>query len=276
MIKAEVAHTGIVEIADLPYYTEGPAVDKQGNIFFTTLTGGTICRIDGRGKMKQWAVSDCPNGQVILPDGEHLVCDSKAAAIRRFSADGQFIKDEVNGFCANTEVHTPNDLVAGTFGNVFFTDSARHTGKVFMLAGDGRQYILADMLDYPNGLVVSQDGKWLFVAESYQNRIIKIDITKPWQDGRDIRVVANLPRHTSGREQDNLPDGLTLDHDGNIWVAHYGMQSVHQYSPLGIHLSSVNTYLPLTSNLVFANRHALVVTGGFAEPGPGKVLKIFI
>ena len=275
-MKTEIAHNGIQGIADLPYYTEGPVVDKIGNIYFTTLSGGAIFKIDVHGIMHEWAQSDCPNGQFILPEGQHLICDSKSASIKRFSSDGNFIKDEIKGHCANTQVYIPNDLVADKFANIFFTDSVRNTGKVFVLAADGGQYVLADKLDYPNGLVVSKDGKWLFVAESFQNRIIKINITSPWKNKRNIHVITTLPRHESGRDQDNLPDGITLDQDGNIWVAHYGMQSVHQYSPQGTHLRSINTHLPLTSNLVFINKNTLVVTGGFSEPGPGKVLKIII
>ena len=131
---------------------------------------------------------------------------------------------------------------------------------------DGRQQILAANLDYPNGIVLSHDQSVLYVAESYKNRIIKIDLESPGLAKGGANVFAELPRHQSGEEQANLPDGLTLDNEGNLWVAHYGMQAVHKLSPQGMLLSSTDTTLPLTSNLVFADEKTLIITGVIRRP----------
>ncbi|HEX3934340.1 MAG TPA: SMP-30/gluconolactonase/LRE family protein, partial [Puia sp.] len=80
--------------------------------------------------------------------------------------------------------------------------------------------------------------------------------------------------HLSGKEQDNLPDGMTLDDDENLWVAHYGMQAIHKLSPGGNLLLSVNTTIPFTSNLTFSDERTLIVTGGYGEPGPGALCRI--
>lgn len=263
------------ELAALPFYTEGPAVDVNGNVFATTLSGGEIVKIDIRGKVSVWAKTDCPNGQVILPDGDHLVCDSKLSSVVRFDSDGNFLGYIVEKKCAGIEVDVPNDLLAAPFGNIFFTDSVRHTGKVFMISGDYEK-VLATDLDYPNGLVVSANGRWLYVAESYRNRILRFDISNPVKNSGEYTVFANLPQNPSGDTTGNLPDGLTIDYYGNIWVAHYGMGCIHQYSPQGELLTTIKTGMPLTSNITFADRHSAIVTGGFGEPGPGRIIKIII
>lgn len=268
-------NTGIYQLAKLDFYTEGPAVDTVGNVYFSTLSGGDILKIHPGGKISTWAKSSCPNGHIILSDGDHLVCDSKLASVRRFDNEGNFLKDVVKGVCANEEVFVPNDLLMAPFGNLIFTDSVRSTGKVFVV-GANRQKVLAKNLDYPNGLAVSPNGRWLYVAESFKNRVLKFDISDIWNDCEKYTVFADLPKNISGKDTDNLPDGLTVDTRGNIWVAHYGMGCIHKYSPDGGFVTSIKTGMPLTSNLIFANENAAIVTGGFGEPGPGSVLKISV
>lgn len=266
----------IEKIVSLPFYTEGPAVDRWGNIYCSTLSGGTILKIDSENKITEWAYSDCPNGQIILGNGDHLICDVKLPALRRFDSDGKFIKNEVEKKCAGIEVCSPNDLVTDDDGNIYFTDSLRNEGKVYYVGADGKQGILARDLDYPNGLVLSSSREILYVAESYKNRILKIHLQRPPKAMEEIEVLAELPVHASKKMEDNLPDGLAMDQAGNIWVAHYGMQSIHKLSSEGRLLDSINTSMPLTSNLFFINPETIIVTGGYGEPGPGALFRIFL
>lgn len=268
-----IAFTGKVErLADLPHYTEGPAIDSRGELFFTTLSGGVIFRLSAGGGMSEWSRSACPNGQTILPGDEHLVCDSKLAVIMRFDKNGKFLGNVMDRQCAGYEVFVPNDVVADSNGNVYFTDSVRHTGKVCRVGKQAGERVIAKDLDYPNGLALSADGRWLYVAESYKNRILKIDLCR--DEGDQVAVLAELPAHSTGRATDNLPDGIRCDRDGNLWVAHYGMQALQIVSPNGEHLGTVDTEIPLTSNLVFESDNTIIVTGGYGEPGPGAVSRI--
>ncbi len=65
-----------------------------------------------------------------------------------------------------------------------------------------------------------------------------------------------------------------------VWVAHYGMQAIQVLSPEGALLASFDTALPLTSNLCFVSdqlhRKSVLITGGYAEPGPGAVLMMTV
>lgn len=272
----DVSKIKLEKLASPPFYTEGPATDSKGNMYCTTLSGGSILKIDAEHKISQWAYSDCPNGQIILNNDDHLVCDITLAAIRRFDSEGRFIRNEIEKYCNGIEVHCPNDLITDLSGNIYFTDSIRNKGKVFFLGIQGEQNILADDMDYPNGLVLSPDQKTLYVAESYKNRIIKIDLLGLDHGKNRKEVFAELPSHSSGKITDNLPDGLAMDSDGNIWVAHYGMQAIHKLSPEGKLLLSVNTDMPLTSNLFFCNPDTIMVTGGYGEPGPGGLFKVLL
>lgn len=260
-------------IASLANYTEGPAVDTEGNIYCTTLTGGTILKIDSQNKVTVWGKCGCPNGQIIINGGDHLVCDVKHSAIARFDHTGRFIRNEIAKNCDGFPFTCPNDLVTDHEGNLYFTDSVRHSGKICYVSKSGHQRILLENLDYPNGIIFSQNEEVLYVAESYNNRILKISLKGSGEVDK-MNVLADLPVHKSGQKENNLPDGLALDSNGNIWVAHYGMKSILQISPSGKLLRSEEVDFPLTSNLIFADKNILIVTGGFGEPGPGGVIKI--
>lgn len=260
----------IKAITDVPFYTEGPVIDKHGNRFVTNLTGGNILKINADNTITEWASAPCPNGQTITPNGNHLICDVKTAAIKCYNPQGKFIKDEIQGFINGKEIYCPNDVITDLQGNIYFTDSVRHKGKVCFLGANGKHKIIADQLDYPNGLVLVEEKNTLYVAESYTNRILAIQLGEP----RVVTVLCELPNHPSGKKETNLPDGLALDTQGNIWIAHYGMGAIQVVSPNGKLLTTVDTQIPLTSNLAFTNQNTLLVTGGYGEPGPGAIKEI--
>jgi len=265
----------IEQLAELSWYTEGPVMDTAGNIYCTTLNGGSIIQIDKRGTISKWAESNCPNGQLILPGGDHLVCESELAAICRFNPNGQFLGYDLQGFCDGQRVFKPNDIAVDHEGGIYFTDSIRHAGKVCYYAPDGRQQIIISTLDFPNGIALSKDCTQLFVAESYQNRILVIPLKSSGIPGGRWEKFSDLPVHSSGEIIKNLPDGIKTDALGRLWVAHYGMQAVQVLSAEGKLINSIETTYPLTSNL-FLHNNEVIVTGGFREPGPGGVLKITV
>jgi gluconolactonase len=272
MVAASVvAERALVRLASLDHYTEGPAFDASGNIYFTTLTGGGIMRLTPDGLLSEWARTDCPNGQIILPDGDHLVCDSRRGRLLRIPPDGRSVM-----FASSEEYHSghslvPNDLVMDACGYVYFTDSVRHVGCICCVGPEGRQWHLAAGLDYPNGIALSPDGGWLYVAESYRNRILRYRLRAPGVVDGGYEVFAELPSHPSGDPISNLPDGIAFNAAGQLAVAHYGMQQVQLLTPEGRLLGSYDSGMPCTSNVFFTDDQTLLVTGGYGEPGPGAV-----
>lgn len=265
-------HTNILKTLD--YYTEGPCLDPEGNIYFTSLTGGAVYKMSPVGDCEQWATAVCPNGQLILPNGDHLVCDSQRAAILRFSKKGVFLGFVCDRECAGFSVQVPNDITADQWGNLFFTDSVRQTGSLYMISHTGEQVRLLTGLDYPNGLAFSPNGKMLYLAESYRNRILCLDTGQLISGVPNREQYIQLPVHASGSAENNLPDGLAVNETGMLAVAHYGMQAVQLYAPDGQWLGAIETPFTCVSNLCFLNSDSLIVSGGYAEPGPGAIVQI--
>lgn len=259
-----------IPVIDFDYYTEGPAVDDQGNLYFTDLAGKTIwCHCNGF--LNRWATGVRPNGQCIMENGDHLICDSDESLILQFDKEGSLLKKWEYDHIGRVKVRCPNDICVSNDGQGFyFTDSVRHTGAVYYQDFDGRSLVVADNLDFANGIAIDPADQYLMVAESYTNRIVKIALKEPGVRQGSPEIFATLPFHPGNKETGNLPDGIRLDPFGRLWVAHYGMQNVHVLSPEGELLRTYDTGIPLTSNLCFAE-YGLYITGGSGEPGPGAV-----
>lgn len=259
-------------LADTDYYTEGPAIDAEGNIYYTTLTGGRIMKIAPDGSSSVWAETPRPNGHRILLNGDHLVCESKLGKVVRFDRSGNRIEDAACGECEGKTIQTPNDLAVDEDSGFYFTDSIRHSGSVYFFGMDGSRSLIVTGIDYPNGICLSPDKTKLFVAESYKNRIIIMELKGPGVTGSPPHVFCKLPRNPENKITGNLPDGILMDDEERLWVAHYGMQSVHVISADGELITSYDTGIPLTSNICFTkDKNGLIVTGGRGEPGPGNV-----
>lgn len=238
------------------------------------LSGENIMQLKPDGQLTVWGNSACPNGQIILANAEHLVCDSKLGKVLRFSSDGQLMGAVSGDTCAGIKVNVPNDLLMDDKGSLYFTDSIRHDGAVFCITENGEERLIASGLDYPNGLVLSADKKNLLVAESYHNRIISIPLNDVGQPAGDVKVFIDLPQHPSGNPIGNLPDGIAMNNLGMMAIAHYGMAAVQLVSTTGDLIDTIDTGLVCTSNVYFVDDQTLIVTGGSGEPGPGAVLKI--
>lgn len=259
-------------VLDLDFYSEGPAADKYGKLFFTDIAGQSIRYFEGA-KDHIWAKGRRPNGQAIEKNGNHLICDSQLGAVLRYSKKGKLIGKVSPTFIDGNPVVCPNDIVLDAEGGYFFTDSIRFSGAVFHVDIKGRAKTLLQALDFPNGIVHDRDLNVLFVAESYKNRILKLNLNNETYDPGFVSIFANLPQNPNDKTTGNLPDGMKLDSAKRLWVAHYGMQALQVLSEKGDLLATYNTEIPLTSNLCFHDK-AVWVTGGISEPGPGRVVKM--
>jgi gluconolactonase len=256
-----------VEVVRTGDYSEGVVVDHSGNLYFSHQR--VITKVTPDGKTSTWADTGEPNGHKVLSDGTHLVCDAKSHAVLHLDADGKSLAP------ASTEsdgkpLRGPNDLALDPKGGFYFTDPGGSDenspiGTVHYVDPKGVTHTVAGRLAFPNGIVLRPGGKELLVAESKHNRILAYPVVKPGQLGEPT-VLADLPRKGPG-QKDNQPDGIALDVEGNLYVAHYGTGLVEVISPRGTLIRRYPGGNLLTSNVAFAGPRMdqLYVTGG--EPG---------
>jgi len=266
-----------VKLFEVPHYCEGVVFDHDGRGYVSE--GETIVQFTLDGKHSDWAVTGAPNGHKVLADGTHLVCDASRHAVLRLSADGKLL-DPASTECDGKPLRGPNDLSLDTpHGGFYFTDPGdsgieKPIGTVHYVDAKGKTHLCDGGLAFPNGVVLTPDGKHLYVGESQKNRVHVYDVEAP---GKLVRrkLLADLPKKDPERGQiDNQPDGMCLDAAGNLYVAHYGMREVQVLSPEGKLIGRLPGGNVTTSNVAFGGpkMDQLFVTGGLgAESGGGGV-----
>ncbi|HVC97633.1 MAG TPA: SMP-30/gluconolactonase/LRE family protein, partial [Pirellulales bacterium] len=178
------AKTKPVAVLEVPHYCEGVAFDHAGNGYLSE--GDTIWQFTLDGKAREWAKTGAPNGHKVLADGTHLVCDASRHAVLHLSADGMML-EPASKECDGKPLRGPNDLTLDTpHGGFYFSDPGdssdkQPTGTVHYVDAQGTTHLVDEGLAYPNGIVLTADGKLLYLAESKHNRVLVYQVTAPGQ-----------------------------------------------------------------------------------------------
>jgi len=269
-----------VKLFEVDHYCEGVCFDYDGHGYVSE--GAQIIQFQLDGAHKVWAITGAPNGHKVLADGTHLVCDGSQHAMLHLAADGKPLTPAANQ-CDGKPLRAPNDLSLDTpNGGFYFSDPGdsgidKLIGTVHYVDRDGTNHKLDDGLAFPNGIVLTPDGKKVYLAESQKNRVLVYEVASPGKLG-NRQVLAELPaKDTAAGQIDNQPDGMCLDAAGNLYVAHYGMRQVQVLSPEGKLIARYPGGNITTSNVAFGSPQLdqLFVTGGLGdEKGRGGVFRL--
>ncbi|MBX3420284.1 MAG: SMP-30/gluconolactonase/LRE family protein [Pirellulaceae bacterium] len=267
-----------VNLFEVASYCEGVVFDHGGRGYISW--GKTITQFRVDGQNQTFAVTGAPNGHKILADGTHLVCDASQHAVLRLDAAGVPLA-AASTQCNGVALRGPNDLTLDPAGGFYFTDPGESgkdnpIGTIHFVDAAGITHLVASGLAFPNGIVLTQDGQRLLVGESQLNRVLEYPVIAPGKVG-PMRVFAQLPTSASGKWEDNQPDGMCLDAQGNLYVAHYGMKQVQVLDPAGKLIRQYDGGNQLTSNVAFGgpNHDQLFVTGSIGADGkPGAVFRL--
>jgi gluconolactonase len=264
-----------IEVLTVPHYSEGVVFDHAGKGYLSEAKRIVQFTLDG--EQKTFAETGAPNGHKVLADGTHLVCDASRHAVLHLSADGKLL-EPASKECDGKPLRGPNDLSLDTaHGGFYFTDPGGSSdtepiGTVHYVDAQGVTHLIDSGLAFPNGIILTRDGKKLYVGESKHNRVLVYDVVSPGKVG-ERRELAKLPEKDESLGQiDNQPDGMCLDAVGNIYVAHYGMRQVQVLSPEGKLLASYPGGNLTTSNVAFGGpkMDQLFVTGALGAEQVAK------
>ncbi|KAF7541311.1 hypothetical protein G7054_g677 [Neopestalotiopsis clavispora] len=203
-------------------FLEGPVVDNEGNLYVVDVPYGRILRISPEKEVSVYAEWDGePNGLAVTREGTIVIADYKQG-ILELDPSTRSIKPKI------TRRHLerfkgPNDLIVDSKNNIYFTDQGQtgmtdQTGKVYRLSPDGKLDTLIENGISPNGLVLSRDERFLFVAMTRQNSVWRLPLH---EDGTTTKV--GLFFQSFGNAG---PDGLAMDEEGNLFICHPSLGSI--------------------------------------------------
>jgi len=236
-------------------FTEGPAADAQGNVYFTDIPANLILKWSvADGKLSTFlANSGGANGLYFDKDGNLLACQGGDRRLVSISPKGEItvLADKYEG----KRFNSPNDLWIDPNGGVYFTDP-RYGNRdgmeiegehVYYLTPDRKKVIrVIDDMVRPNGVIGTPNGRRLYVADHGANKTYSYRIAS---DGTlsDKQLFA---------EQGS--DGLAIDARGNVYLTGKG---IAVYSRQGEKLTEISVPEP-PANLTFgsADNQTLFIT----------------
>jgi len=240
-------------------FTEGPACDRSGNIFFTDQPNNRVMKWSVENKLSVFGENlGRANGMYFDRKGNLITCSDEKNELWSITPDKKvtvLVKD-----FEGKKLNGPNDLWIAPNGGIYLTDpfykrpwwdheTTQQDGQhVYYLAPAATMLVkvVADM-QQPNGIVGTPDGKYLYIAD--------IKANKTW------RYTINPDGNLSGKKlfAELGSDGMTIDNRGNIYLTGKG---VTVYNPDGEKIMNIPINEPWTANVCFGgkDRHLLFIT----------------
>jgi len=202
-------------------FTEGPAADGNGNLYFTDIPNNRIHKRDAKGTLSVFAEpSGHCNGLMVV--GDRLLACEMDGQLKQYdltTAKQTTLADKYKGVRFNA----PNDLVIDKVGGIYFTDPRFRApdpwpqGKeaVYYRAADGTVTRLIEDRKAPNGIILSPDEKTLYVIPSMEKQMWSYAVEGPGKIGPG-KVFCELSQ-PEGKD-DAGGDGLTIDTKGNLYI----------------------------------------------------------
>lgn len=248
---AVVAEGASVQLAATGFaFTEGPAADADGNVYFTDQPNNRILKWNPNvGVTVFMEDAGRANGLYFDAAGNLLACADEYNELWRISQDGQvevLLKD-----FHGQRFNGPNDLWVAPDGGIYFTDPWyrrdywAHTAPelaaqaMYHLAPDGQLSVADERFTQPNGIIGSPAGDRLYVADIGAGRTYVYDRQS---DGKLANRREFAPMGS---------DGMTIDRDGNVYLTGEG---VTVFNPSGTQIAHIPIREAWTANVTFAGK----------------------
>ena len=218
-------------------FTEGPRW-HDGSLWFSDVYGPTILRMETDGALSAVAtVPGYPSGLGWLPDNTLLAVSAVDKRVVRVAPDGT---QTTHADISHLATWYANDMVVDGVGRAYVGNqgydlaggaSPRPT-VLILVEPDGSARVVADDVLFPNGSVITADGRTLIVAETFAGRLTAFTIT---DDGSltERRLFASL--------DGAFPDGIALDAEGAVWLASPPSHEVIRVAATGAVLDRIAT-----------------------------------
>ncbi|MCV7286254.1 SMP-30/gluconolactonase/LRE family protein [Mycolicibacterium wolinskyi] len=203
-VGAELVST--TELANGFCFGEGPRW-FEGLLWFSDMLGEAVHTVTLSGSMTTLPLpGHSPSGLGFRPDGTLLIVSTQRRQILRYDGDTVELLADLSDLVPAAL----GDMVIDDHGRAYVGSQARSGGVIVRIDPDDTVHVVAEHLDFPNGMAITPDGSTLIVAESTARRLTAFAIDA---DGglTERRVFAD--------GLDGPPDGIAVDADGGVWTA---------------------------------------------------------
>ena len=202
-------------------FGEGPRW-YEDKFYFSDFYSHKVYTLDLEGNYEVIVeVPNQPSGLGWMPDGTMLIVSMKDRKLLSFKDNALEERADLSGLagfhCNDMVVDSKGNAYIGNFGfNTYEGEEVKSTNLILVRPGQ-EPCIAADDILFPNGTVITEDGKTLIVGETYAAKLTAFDVNddatlsnrRVWADLTQSIDNGNVP----------VPDGMCLDAEGAIWVA---------------------------------------------------------
>ncbi|HEX4022137.1 MAG TPA: SMP-30/gluconolactonase/LRE family protein [Acidobacteriaceae bacterium] len=221
-------------------FTEGPVWDPAGFLWVSDELNNRIVKLYEDGHIEDMVSLVDPDGSTYDRHHRLLSTASGLRAVIRLSADGKSFETVVDHY-QGKKLNTPNDIVIGPDGAVYFTDPTSDMTRgqrqelpqsVYRMGADNSMTPLTTELKEPNGLAFSPNGKYLYIDDDYRKNIRRYKFHKDGtiSDGMDFGDMHDPVNH-------GVPDGMKVDKKGHLFVS--GPNGIWVWNSKGVHIGTV-------------------------------------
>lgn len=206
-------------VADGYQFTEGPAVNAQGEVFFNDIPASKTYKIGPDGKARVFiADSKKANGQAFGPDGKLYAVATGDKGYMQGPWNQVLAYDPTGKVEVIAEGIAGNDIVVRHDGGIYVTHpgGGRQPSLVWYISPKGEKKVVDKGLRFANGVTLSPDQSLLYVADYASHWVYSYQVQA---DGtlKDKQKYYHL--HVADTADDSGADGLRVDRDGRLYVA---------------------------------------------------------
>jgi sugar lactone lactonase YvrE len=242
--------TSVQALADGLYFGESPRY-RDGHLYVSDMTGRKIYRINTTTKEKEVLVEveNQPNGMCFRPDGSLIYSSMFDAKIYRLQ-DGKHTlyadaSGVMSGYCG--------DMVIDKSGRVFLDDTGARVlhgetprpGRLLAIEPDGTVTVAAEDIVFPNAVFISNDGKNLYVAETFRYGLLRYEIDDAGkltnrQNYWSPTVLPGVVKETMAANMIGI-DGGCMDAEGGMWLSMLGYEEFIRLDASGKQTHSIKS-----------------------------------
>jgi gluconolactonase len=192
-------------------FTEGPAVNAKGEVFFNDVPNSKTYKVGLDGKVSLFVPdSKRGDGQIFGPDGSLYSVASAEGKIIAYDAQAKakVIAEEIRG----------NDIVVAKNGNIYLTNpgSGADPSRVWLIKPNGEKKVVDTGLLFSNGITLSPDQTLLYVDDMRSHWVYSYQIQP---DGTLQHKQRYYWLHVPDNADDSGADGMRVDREGRLYVA---------------------------------------------------------
>ena len=237
----------LVYVGEYTSGLEGPAVDREGNLFFVNpIKSGSVGKVDTEGNfslfIEQLPEGSTANGIRFGQDQSMYLADYTGHNVLKVDLKTK----KVRVYAHDSLLNQPNDLAICCNDRMFASDPnwKESTGQLWRIE-NGQFHLLSKDMGTTNGVEVSPDEKTLYVNESVQRSV--------W--AFDLDTLGNISNKKLFYQFDDFGmDGMRCDIEGNLYITRYGKGTVAKLSPEGKLLLEIQMKGKKPSNITFGGK----------------------